>query len=110
MLGGGLPFNRIVVTSYQIFLEQAHYASSPINLRLAAVKRLAYEAADSGLLSSCLANWLTAEQGSNFLSIFDRTTFRGKRDYLMVAVLLGCALQRAELAAAQVGDLQQRDD
>jgi hypothetical protein len=40
-----LAFNRIVVTRYRIFLEQAHYASSTINLRLAAVRRLAYEAA-----------------------------------------------------------------
>jgi hypothetical protein len=33
-----LAFNRIVVTRYRIFLEQAHYASSTINLRLAAVR------------------------------------------------------------------------
>ena len=46
-----LAFNRTVVTSYRINLEQAHYASSTINLRLAAIRRLAYEAADCGLLS-----------------------------------------------------------
>ena len=46
-----LAFNKTVVTRYRIFLEQAHYASSTINLRLAAVRRLAYEAADAGLLS-----------------------------------------------------------
>ena len=50
-----LAFNRIVVTRYRIFFEQAHYPSSTINLRLAAVRRLAYEAADSGLLSPDLA-------------------------------------------------------
>jgi hypothetical protein len=50
-----LAFNTTVVTRYRIFLEQAHYASSTINLRLAAVRRLAYEAADAGLLSSDLA-------------------------------------------------------
>src|SRR5213082_1263457 len=75
-----LAFNKAVVTRYRIFLEQAHYASSTVNLRLAAVRRLAYEAADAGLLSPDLAagirrvkgvkklgvrigNWLTAEQG-----------------------------------------------
>jgi len=122
-----LAFNRIVVTRYRIFLEQAHYASSTINLRLAAVRRLAYEAADSGLLSPDLAagirrvkgakkhgtqvgNWLTAEQGRALLSSFDRAALRGKRDYAMVAVLLGCGLRRAELAAAQVADLQQREE
>lgn len=73
-----LAFNKTVVTRDRIFLEQAQYASSTINLRLAAVRRLAYEAADAGLLSPDLAagirrvkgakkfgvrmgNWLTAE-------------------------------------------------
>jgi hypothetical protein len=86
-----LAFNRIVVTRYRIFLEQAHYASSTIKLRLAAVRRLAYEASDSGLLSpdpaagirrvkgakkhgTRVGNWLTTEQGRAILSIFDRTT------------------------------------
>jgi integrase len=122
-----LAFNKIVVTRYRIFLEQAHYASSTINLRLAAVRRLASEAADAGLLSPDLAagirrvkgakkhgsrvgNWLTVEQGRALLSTFDRTSVRGKRDYAMVAVLLGCGLRRAEVAAAQVQDLQQRED
>ena len=35
-----LAFNKTVVTRYRIFPEQAHYASSIINLRLAAVRRL----------------------------------------------------------------------
>ena len=35
-----LAFNKTVVTRYRIFLEQAHYASSTINLRLAAVAAL----------------------------------------------------------------------
>jgi hypothetical protein len=37
-----LAFNNTVVTRYRIALEQAHYASSTINLRLAAIRRLAY--------------------------------------------------------------------
>jgi site-specific recombinase XerD len=77
-------FNNTVVTRYGISLEQHHYASTTINLRLAAVRRLAYEAADCGLLSADLAvgirrvkgakrlgvpvgNWLTAEQGKRLL-------------------------------------------
>jgi hypothetical protein len=34
-------FNKTVVTQYRISLEQRHYAPSTINLRLAAVRRLA---------------------------------------------------------------------
>ena len=50
-----LAFNRTVVLRYRIYLEQKHYAATTINLRLAAVRRVAYEAADSGLLSPELA-------------------------------------------------------
>lgn len=46
-----LEFNRTVVLCYRIFLEQRQYAPATINLRLAAVRRVAYEAADAGLLS-----------------------------------------------------------
>lgn len=44
-----LAFNRTVVTRYRIALEQSPYAPSTINLRLAAIRRLAYEASDCGL-------------------------------------------------------------
>src|SRR4051812_4404225 len=39
-----LAFNRTVVLRYRIHLEQRHYAPATINLRLAAVRRAAYEA------------------------------------------------------------------
>jgi hypothetical protein len=41
-----LAFNRTVVTRYRIALEQLPYAPSTINLRLAAIRRLAHEASD----------------------------------------------------------------
>lgn len=113
-----------MVTRYRIFLEQLRYASSTINLRLAAVRRLAYEAADSGLLSPELAagirrvkgvkkhgvqigNWLTIEQGRRLLSAFDRAGLRGKRNYAIIAILLGCGLRRAGVTALNISDLQQ---
>ena len=42
-----LAFNRTVVLRYRIHLEQRQYAPATINLRLAAVRRVAYEAADA---------------------------------------------------------------
>jgi hypothetical protein len=39
-----LSFNRTVVLRYRFFLEQKNLAPSTINVRLAAVRRLAYEA------------------------------------------------------------------
>jgi len=122
-----LAFNKTVVTRYRINLEQKQYASSTINLRLAAVRRLAYEAADCGLLSPDLVagirrvkgvkkhgirigNWLSAEQGRRLLSVIDTAGLRGKRDYAMVAVLLGCGLRRAEAAALTIESVQQREE
>ena len=117
-----LAFNKTVVTRYRISLEQRHYASTTINLRLAAVQRLAYEAADCGLLSADLAagtrkrfgvpvgNWLTAEQGKRLLLTADGPSLRGKRDYVTLAILLGCGLRRAELTALRVEDIQQREE
>jgi hypothetical protein len=46
-----LAFNRSVVLRYRFFLKQKNLAPSTINVRLAAVRRLAHEAADTGLLS-----------------------------------------------------------
>jgi hypothetical protein len=42
-----LAFNRTVVLRYRIYLEQKQYAPTTINLRLAAVRRVAFEAAGS---------------------------------------------------------------
>jgi hypothetical protein len=50
-----LALNRIVVLRFRLHLESLGLAAGTINQRLAAVRRLAYEAADSGLLSPELA-------------------------------------------------------
>jgi hypothetical protein len=46
-----LSFNKTVVTRYRIHLETCQLAPGTIDVRLAAVRRLGYEAADSGLQS-----------------------------------------------------------
>ena len=118
-----LAFNKTVVLRYRIQLEGRHLSASRINVRLAAVRRLAFEAADSGLLSPELAasirrvkgpkklgvrlgNWLTAQQGKELLSIPVESSVRGKRDFAMLALLLGCGLSRSELVHLTVEHLQ----
>lgn len=98
---------------YRIELEARRLSASTINLRLAAVRRLAFEAANSGLLSPELAagiqrvkgakklgvrlsNWLTVDQCRSLLQAPDRRTLKGRRDRAILAILLGCGSRRAE--------------
>src|SRR6476659_4057065 len=50
-----LALNRTVVLRYRSHLESRQLAPGTVNLRLGARRRLAYEAADCGLLSAALA-------------------------------------------------------
>lgn len=54
---------------YRFFLEQNNLAPSTINVRLAAVRRLAYEAADTGLLSPELAAGIRRVKGAKRLGV-----------------------------------------
>src|SRR6516225_2940029 len=58
-----LAFNRIVVVRYRMHLESRGLAANTINQQLAAVRRLAHEAADSGLLSPELAAGISRVKG-----------------------------------------------
>jgi site-specific recombinase XerD len=37
-----------------------------------------------------LGNWLTREQAKELLAVPDRSTLKGKRDYVILALLIGC--------------------
>jgi integrase len=87
----------------------------------------AYEAADSGLLSPELAagirrvksvrrigvrvgNWLTADQGKNLLNKSSGEDLRSKRNYAMLAFLVGCGLRPGELLGLNVKSIQMREE
>ena len=122
-----LSFNKVVVTRYRIFLENRQLAAGTINGRLAAVRRLAYEATDAGLLSPELAagirrvkgvkklgvrlgNWLTADEARRLWQAPTDDTLKGKRDRAILAILLGCGLRRRELADLDFVHLQRREE
>jgi len=122
-----LSFNKTVVTRYRIHLEDQQLAPGTINVRLAAVRRLAYEAADTGLLSPELAagirrvkgskklgtrlgNWLTVDEARTLWQLPDVYTLKGIRDRAILAVLLGCGLRRGELIDLTQDHLQRRED
>jgi site-specific recombinase XerD len=123
-----LAFNRIVVVRYRLYLESRHLAANTINTinqQLAAVRRLAHEAADAGLLSPELAagisrvkgvkqlgfragNWLSVEQSSEVLQHARGDSMRAKRDYAMLAMLFGCGFRRSELVGLELDEIQMR--
>jgi site-specific recombinase XerD len=120
-----LALNRAVVLRFRLYLESLGLAAGTVNQRLAAVRRLAYEAADSGLLSpelaagirrvkgvkqlgSRLGNWLSSDQAKLLLENAEGEDLRSIRDLAMMAVLLGCGLRRAELVALEGGDMEVR--
>jgi integrase len=121
-----LAFNKTVVLRYRINLQERGLAPGTINVRMAA-RRLAYEAADCGLLSPELAagihrvkgvrklgtrlgNWLPAGEASALWQHPDRETLTGKRNRAILAILLGCGLRRRELAELTTESLQKREE
>lgn len=118
--------DKATVQRYAKTLRDAGMAPSSVNQRLSAIRRLATEAEDNGLLDPQLANgiravkgahregrrtgnWLTREEAQEWLNAPDTSTLKGKRDRALLAVLIGCGLRRAEAAALSFNHVQQRD-
>jgi site-specific recombinase XerC len=114
-----------LVLRFRLHLESLGLAAGTITQRLAAVRRLAYEAADSGLQSPDLAagirrvkgvkqlgsragNWLNRDQARLLLEKSDGESLRSPRDVAMISIFLGCGLRRAELASLRKEDVQIR--
>ena len=119
-------FTKATVSAWRVSLEDRRLGSSSIIIRMSAIRKLAAEAADNGLLAPELAagisrvksaktqgirvgNWLSLRQAQALLSAPDTATVRGLRDRAILAVLLGCGLRRSEVAALTFSHLQQRD-
>src|ERR1022692_2628248 len=101
---------KATVSAWRVSLEERGLGSSSIIIRVSAIRNLAAEAADNGLLAPELAagisrvksaktqgirtgNWLSQRQAQALLSSPDISTVRGLRDRAIIAVLLGCGLR-----------------
>lgn len=121
-----LPFNRASVHAFRTELEACGYAPSSINVRLAAIRKLAQEAARNGYLDAETAagvdqvrnarqtgnragNWLTQAQTQTLIHAPDPATLKGRRDRCALALLVGCGLRRSEAAQLTFEHIQQRD-
>ena len=119
------PLTRALLLEYRTSL--AGLAPSTVNVRLAAIRKMVTEAQKNGMLTheeaanltdipnirqhgTRLGNWLTKEQAKELLAVPDRSTVKGTRDYAILALLVGCALRRRELASLTVEDIQMREN
>src|SRR5262247_604789 len=102
-------FSKATVSAWRASLEARALGSSSIIIRMSAIRKLAGEAADNGLLAPELAagicrvksvksvgirtgNWLSVRQAQSLLNAPDAGTVKGLRDRAILAVLLGCGL------------------
>jgi integrase len=119
-------FTKASVQRYRAHLEASGLAAATVNLRLSAVRRLAAEAADNGLLAAeaalaiarvkgtprrgaRLGHWLTREQASELLAASAGESLHARRDRALLCLLIGCGLRRAEAAALDVAQVQERE-
>lgn len=123
---GQQGFSKATVQAHVTALRAAGVSASSINQRLTAIRKLAGELADNGVIDHSaaqaisraegvrvegkrLGNWLTKEQAQQLLGLPNVATVKGLRDRAILAVLLGCGLRREECTGLSVGNIQQRE-
>ena len=123
---GQAGFSKATVQAHVTALRDAGVSASSINQRLTAIRKLAVELADNGVIDHSaaqavgrvegvrkegkrLGNWLTKEQAQQLLGLPNVATVKGLRDRAILAVLLGCGLRREECTGLAVGNIQQRE-
>ena len=121
------PLSRALLLQFRAAMLERELSPSTINVKLSAIRSLIAEAKRAGVIGTeeasqmtdipnvrqqgtRIGNWLTKEQAKELQAIPDRSTLRGRRDYVVVALLVGCALRRRELACLQVEEIQMREN
>ena len=122
----GAGFTRATLQRYRSHLVDRSLSAASVNLALAALRKLAIEAASNDLLATETAvailrvpgarrsgvrsgNWLTLPQVQQLLEAPDPATAKGRRDRVLLGLLVGCGLRRGELAGLEFGDVAQRE-
>src|ERR1700729_2183783 len=118
--------SRALLVEYRAAMLEKKLSASTVNVPLCAIRKLVGEAQRNGILDAeqaakmtdvpnlrqqgtRLGNWLTRDQAKELLAVPDRSTIKGKRDYCILALLVGCALRRKELSTLTLEDIQLRE-
>ena len=121
-----LLFSKGIVQAYVTRLQRQGLAPSSVNLRLSAIRKLAREGADNGLVAQDIAaaierihgvrvagvrfgNWLSKRQAERLLALPDKNSNKGKRDRVILGLMIGCGLRREELAGLEFERIQERE-
>jgi site-specific recombinase XerD len=124
--GQGTAFGKALIQRYRSSLEEKGLAPTSINVQLAALRKLAMEAADNGLLDPAVAaaigrvkgaaqkgrrigRWLTREEASALLRDWGEEGLKAKRDRALLCLLLGAGLRREEVVSLGIEHIQQRE-
>lgn len=123
---GRPPFTRTTVQQYRSTLTAKGLASASVNQKLSAIRKLATEASQNGLLDPVLATairevkgvrqqgtrtgkWLSKNETERLLSAPPIDTLKGQRDRAVLAVLVGCGVRREEISSLRLDQIQPRD-
>lgn len=123
---GSPVLDRDSVQQYRNGLDDSGVAAATINLRLAAIRRLATEAYERGWIPFTVASgiqnvrmvrsagrrfgkWLSKEEAAALIASTDDGTLQGLRDMVALGLLLGCGLRRFEARLLTVEQLQIRE-
>jgi integrase len=107
--GGSIPIFPRTTTLFCIHHKSAARGCPAVGLR--SRRQWAAQFRPRGGHQACQErdkSW-RADQACKLLGVIDTSTFNGKRDFALLAVLLGCGLRRAEVVGITIGDFAQRD-
>ena len=89
-------FTKATVSAWRVSLEERRLGSSSIIIRMSAIRKLAAEAADNGLLAPELAQGISrvkSVKSTALPSAPDISTVRGLRDRARLRRVVSCGLQ-----------------